>query len=133
MFALPDQSLHAWRRNLDRALALDPEHLSLYCLTIEQNTAFYKLNQRGELNLPDDEHQVAMYDECIARSSAAGYGQYEISNFAKPGRECRHNLCYWDAEEYVGYGPGAVGFVANHRLTNLGLVDWNTHFSKPYA
>lgn len=119
MFALPNQSLHAWRRNLDRALALDPEHLSLYCLTIEQNTAFYKQHLRGALVLPDDDAQVAMYDECVARTREAGYEQYEISNFAKPGRECRHNLCYWFGEEYAGYGPGAVGRVGDVRYTNL--------------
>lgn len=119
MFALPHQSLHAWRRNLDRALALDPEHLSLYCLTIEPNTAFYKKHLRGQLTLPDDEQQVSMYEECVARTAEAGFHQYEISNFAKPGRECAHNLCYWHAEEYAGYGPGAVGMVENVRYTNL--------------
>ena len=111
MFALPHQSLVAWRRNLERALALQPEHLSLYCLTIEPNTAFYKKHLRGQLTLPDDEQQVAMYDECLARTTAAGFHQYEISNFAHPGRECRHNLAYWHAEEYAAYGPGAVGCV----------------------
>lgn len=119
MFALPHQSLVAWRRNLDRALALEPEHLSLYCLTIEPNTAFYKKHLRGQLTLPDDDQQVAMYDECLARTTAAGFHQYEISNFAKPGRECRHNLAYWHAEEYAGYGPGAVGCVEQIRYTNL--------------
>lgn len=112
MFALPQQSMHGWRRNLDRALALDPEHLSLYCLTIEPNTAFYKQHLRGQLVLPDDDQQVAMYEECLDRTAAAGYEQYEISNFAKPGRECRHNLCYWHGDEYVGYGPGAVGAIS---------------------
>lgn len=109
MFALPHQSLAGWRRNLDRALDLKPEHLSLYCLTIEPNTSFCKRHLRGQLHLPDDEAQVAMYEECLDRVSAAGFEQYEISNFAKPGRECRHNLCYWRGEEYAGYGPGAVG------------------------
>jgi len=119
MFALPHQSLHAWRKNLDRALALQPEHLSLYCLTIEPNTAFYKKHLRGQLALPDDDQQVAMYDECVAKTLAVGFHQYEISNFAKPGRECAHNLCYWHAEEYAGYGPGAVGMVEDVRYTNL--------------
>lgn len=119
MFALPNQSIRAWSANLDRAIALDPEHLSLYCLTIEPNTAFYKQNLRGELALPDDEAQVAMYEDCIQRMHAAGYRQYEISNFAKLGRECRHNLCYWYGEEYAGYGPGAVGFHSGARSTNL--------------
>lgn len=109
MFALPDQSARAWRENLRRAIGLRPEHISLYCLTIEPSTPFYKLNLHGKLNLPDDESQVTMYDECIADTLAAGYGQYEISNFSLPGRECAHNLCYWHGEEYAAYGPGAVG------------------------
>ncbi len=120
MFALPGQSLFAWRRNLDKALSLEPEHLSLYCLTIEQNTAFYKKQLRGQLELPDDEAQVAMYDECLVRVAEAGYEQYEISNFAKPGLECRHNLAYWHGEEYAGYGPGAVGCVGVLDLVQAG-------------
>jgi oxygen-independent coproporphyrinogen-3 oxidase len=123
MFALPSQSARGWRSNLDRALSLEPQHLSLYCLTIEPNTAYYKLHLRGQLDLPDDDQQVAMYDECLARTTEAGFEQYEISNFAKPRLECQHNLCYWNAEEYVGYGPGAVGATQTEfgrvRYTNL--------------
>ncbi len=111
MFALPDQSVRAWNQNLARALALAPEHLSLYCLTIEQNTAFYKKQLRNELNLPDDESQRKMYEDCVSVCADHGYGLYEISNFAKAGRECQHNLCYWRGENYAGYGPGAVGCV----------------------
>jgi oxygen-independent coproporphyrinogen III oxidase len=111
MFALPGQSRHAWRANLDRALSLSPEHISLYCLTLEPNTPFYKQHLSGQLQLPDDDEQVAMYNECVSVCAANGYEQYEISNFAKPGYECKHNLCYWHAEEYAGYGPGAVGCV----------------------
>ncbi|MEA2553552.1 MAG: hypothetical protein QOJ65_1728 [Fimbriimonadaceae bacterium] len=114
MFALPGQSRHAWRANLERALALQPEHLSLYCLTLEPNTPFYKQHLKGQLELPDDDEQVAMYNECVDACAAASYEQYEISNFAKPGYECRHNLCYWNAEEYAGYGPGAVGCTVSH-------------------
>ena len=95
MFALPDQSRHAWRANLDRALLLAPEHISLYCLTIEPGTAFYKGHLRGTITQPDDEAQTAMYDDCLRRTAEAGFVPYEISNFALPGRECRHNLEYW--------------------------------------
>ena len=125
MFALPGQSRRAWEANLRRALALQPEHLSLYCLTLEPNTPFYKQHLKGQLEQPDDEDQVAMYEQCVDMAAAAGYEQYEISNFAKPGHECKHNLCYWNAEEYAGYGPGAVGCVAEPateqpvRYTNL--------------
>ncbi len=123
MFALPSQSRPAWTRNLEKALSLEPEHLSLYCLTIEPNTAFYKKNLRGELDLPEDDIQREMYDECVRRTAELGMAQYEISNFAKPGHECRHNLCYWYGEDYAGYGPGAVGCITldgvTRRYTNL--------------
>ena len=125
MFALPDQSLHAWNRNLDRALGLNPEHLSLYCLTLEPNTPFYKRHLAGDLVVPDEDAQVEMYDACLERMAEAGFEQYEISNFAKPGRACRHNLAYWTGLEYAGYGPGAVGCVESEgvrrRYTNLKL------------
>ncbi|MBL8087258.1 MAG: radical SAM family heme chaperone HemW [Chthonomonas sp.] len=113
MFALPGQSLGSWRRNIETALALEPEHLSLYCLTIEPNTRYYKLQVRGMLDLPSDEVQVAMYDAAVTLAAERGYAQYEISNFAEPGTECAHNLCYWRGEEYAGYGPGAVGCMSD--------------------
>ncbi len=124
MFALPNQSRHAWRANLDRALALGPEHISLYCLTIEPGTAFYKQNLRGQITQPDDEAQTEMYEDCLRRTAEAGFVPYEISNFALPGYECRHNLEYWTGAEYAAYGPGAVGMVressgAATRYTNL--------------
>lgn len=119
MFALPGQSLAAWERNLDLALALAPEHLSLYGLTIEPNTRYYKLHRRGMLDLPTEETQLAMYDRACDRMEAAGLRRYEISNFALPGRECRHNLEYWRGADYLGYGPGAVGRVGRRRATNI--------------
>jgi oxygen-independent coproporphyrinogen-3 oxidase len=75
---------------------------------LEPNTDFYKLHLRGQLVLPEDDEQVAMYELCRART-ADDYRHYEISNFARPGRECQHNLAYWRGEAYAGYGPGAVG------------------------
>lgn len=119
MFALPGQSRFVWERNLAHAIDLAPEHLSLYCLTLEENTRFYKRHLKGQLELPDEETQVAMYEFACERAEAAGFRQYEISNFAKPGRECRHNLAYWRCQEYAGYGPGAVGRVGGDRYTNL--------------
>lgn len=113
MFALPKQSVEAWRRNLEECLTLAPEHLSLYCLTIEEGTPFAVLAKQGRLELPGEEDQVEMYDLCDSVLGRAGLERYEISNFAKPGKECLHNLCYWRGEEYLGYGPGAVGCVAS--------------------
>jgi oxygen-independent coproporphyrinogen-3 oxidase len=118
MFALPGQSLRAWDQNLSRAIGLEPEHLSLYCLTLEPNTPFYRQHLRGLLIQPDEDDQVEMYELARERASGAGYGHYEISNFAKPERESRHNLAYWRAESYAGYGPGAVGFMDGVRTTN---------------
>ncbi|MBS1717499.1 MAG: radical SAM family heme chaperone HemW [Armatimonadetes bacterium] len=109
MFALPGQTRKAWQHNLEAALALQPEHLSLYCLTLEPNTPFYKQQLRGELIQPDEEEQRAMYEACEELLGRHGLLPYEISNYAKPGEECQHNLCYWRGEEYAGYGPGAVG------------------------
>jgi oxygen-independent coproporphyrinogen-3 oxidase len=109
MFALPGQSLRAWENNLRLAISLKPEHLSHYCLTIEPNTRYFRLHLRGMLDIPDEESQIQMYDAACRLCAQSGYQQYEISNFALPGRECRHNICYWQGEEYAGYGPGAVG------------------------
>lgn len=119
MFALPEQSLGNWRRNLEVAMNLDPEHISLYCLTIEPNTAFFKQHRRGMLSVPCEERQIAMYDLCSEAVARHGFRQYEISNYAKPGYECRHNLCYWRGEEYIAYGPGAVERVGMRRTTRL--------------
>ncbi|MEJ5171447.1 MAG: radical SAM family heme chaperone HemW, partial [Fimbriimonadales bacterium] len=109
MFGLEDQTLEAWDRNLDRALGLEPDHLSLYNLTIEPGTRFERLRREGRLNLPDDETQTAMYLRCAERLEPAGFRQYEISNYAKPGQECRHNVWVWRGGEYAAYGPGGVG------------------------
>ena len=124
IFALPNQSVRAWADNLDRALDLNTEHLSLYGLTIEPNTPFYKRHRAGELTLPKEEAQVSMYDLALKKTAERGFQQYEISNFAKAGYECRHNLCYWKNEFYAAYGPGAVGFMPTasgsyRRYTNL--------------
>lgn len=119
MFALPGQSRFVWERNLRKAISLSPDHLSLYCLTIEENTRFYKQHLKGQLDLPDEDEQVNMYELACRLAAESGYLQYEISNFARPGRECAHNLCYWRCEEYAGYGPGAVGRVGALRTTKL--------------
>ncbi len=123
MFALPGQSERAWELNLRSALDLKVPHLSLYCLTIEPETRFYRQNLRGMLALPDDESQTRMYEKAVELTHQSGLMQYEISNFAQPNMECAHNLAYWNNEEYIGYGPGAVGCVESEagriRYTNL--------------
>jgi len=115
IYARLGQSLDAWSRELDEALTIAGEHLSLYQLTIEPGTAFAKLARRGELVLPEEESTAAMFEMTQDRLTAAGLPAYEISNHARPGAECRHNLAYWRYQDYVGVGPGAHG-----RLTRAG-------------
>jgi oxygen-independent coproporphyrinogen-3 oxidase len=110
MFALPGQTMQQWQRTLRVAISLQPEHISCYSLTIEPNTPFYTLQRRGQLNLPDEETDLRMYLYAIRVLTRAGYEHYEISNFAKPGYRCRHNIVYWLNEEYLGFGPGAVSY-----------------------
>jgi putative oxygen-independent coproporphyrinogen III oxidase len=109
IYARPGQSLAAWRQELDEALALAGEHLSLYQLTIEPGTAFATLARRGELVPADEEMAAALYEMTQDRLAAHGLPAYEISNHARPGAECRHNLAYWRYQDYVGIGPGAHG------------------------
>jgi oxygen-independent coproporphyrinogen-3 oxidase len=104
IYARPGQSLAAWRRELDEALTLAGEHLSLYQLTIEPGTAF-----AGRVVPPDEETAAALYEATQDRLAAAGLPAYEISNHARPGAECRHNLAYWRYQDYAGIGPGAHG------------------------
>lgn len=128
MFGLEGQTLRAWERNLDRAPSLEPDHLSLYNLTIEQGTRFERLQREGRLRLPDEEVQTAMYLRCAEMLEPAGFRQYEISNYARPGQECRHNVWVWRGGEYVAYGPGGVGCVRE-------LDGWvrRTNLKKPLA
>ena len=119
MFALPRQTLKQWRDTLDQALALDTDHLSLYSLIVEEGTGFYTLQQKGRLPLPDDDTAAEMYQMALDTARSAGYAQYEISNFARPGRESRHNLHYWRNDSYYGFGCGAVGYLDGARRMNV--------------
>jgi oxygen-independent coproporphyrinogen-3 oxidase len=109
IYARPEQSLPQWRAELDMALGLAADHLSLYQLTIEQGTQFATLHGRGAFVLPDEDTAAALYDETENAAARHGLAQYEISNYAKPGGESRHNLAYWRYQDYAGIGPGAHG------------------------
>ncbi|MGH7111221.1 MAG: radical SAM family heme chaperone HemW [Stellaceae bacterium] len=109
IYARPGQTLAHWRRELDEALALAGTHLSLYQLTIEPGTAFAGMAARGTLAVPDEDAAAALYEMTQERLAAVGLPAYEISNHARPGAECRHNLAYWHYEDYIGVGPGAHG------------------------
>ncbi len=105
IYGLPGQTTEIWRQTLADVIALEPEHISAYGLRLEPGTPLYQ--QRETLPLPDDDGQADMYLYGVEFLAKNGYRQYEISNFARPGRESRHNLKYWHMEEYAGFGPGA--------------------------
>jgi putative oxygen-independent coproporphyrinogen III oxidase len=117
IYARPQQTPAQWAEELKRALAEAAEHLSLYQLTVEQETPFATLHAAGKLIIPDDDTARALYDTTQEVCAAHGLPAYEISNHARPGSECRHNLVYWRAQEYAGVGPGA------HGRLNIGRLD----------
>ncbi len=119
MFGLPGQTMQHWRETLDRALELRPEHLSLYSLIIEEGTPFHTWVHEGSL-VPGDEDLCAdMYEYADERLSAAGYENYEISNWALPGHHSRHNLTYWQNLPYIGMGAGAYSTFGKRRFSNI--------------
>ena len=119
MYGLPNQSLDQWINSLNAALELDPNHVSLYGLQIEKGTPLQVDVTAGRYPVPDDDLAADMYEEAQARLGASGFAQYEISNWAKPGMESRHNLIYWLNEPYLGVGPGAHSWLAGQRFANL--------------
>ncbi|MDU9049905.1 MAG: radical SAM family heme chaperone HemW [Candidatus Electrothrix sp. Rat3] len=123
MYGLPGQALHAWQTTLDRALALQPEHLSIYELTIEEGTPFARLREQGTFALPDEETILLMLDETQQALNQAGFNRYEISNYAQPGYQCCHNINYWRNGEYIGLGAGAVAFLNGIRYTAIADAD----------
>ncbi len=119
IYGLPHQSLDNWSATVKLILGLAPEHLSLYALTLEHGTPFGRWSARGLMPLPDPDLAADMYEWAGETLEAAGYGQYEISNWAKPGCECRHNLQYWRGLPYIAVGAGAHGYVNGYRYSNV--------------
>jgi putative oxygen-independent coproporphyrinogen III oxidase len=141
IYARPKQTLAQWRQELDRALAFAAGHISLYQLTIEPGTQFEQAVARGDFRVLDEERAAELYEATVERLGAAGLADYEISNFARPGEESRHNLTYWCYGDYVGIGPGAHGRLTlggnkvatrQHRAPEawLDLVERNGHATR---
>lgn len=120
MYGLPGQTMAQWDETLERAFAFDMPHFSAYSLIIEPKTVFYNLMVKGKLNTVTEDLEGDMYERLMDEMAKQGLHQYEISNFAKPGHESRHNLLYWDNEEYIGVGAGAHGYVNGVRYSNHG-------------
>ena len=119
MYALPMQTVESWRRTLDAALSLGVQHISAYSLMFEEGSKIAKLMETGRIAPMDDDAAADMYSALCGRLDEAGYEQYEISNFARPGYESRHNSAYWDYTPYIGLGAGAYSFDGRRRSNNV--------------
>ncbi len=130
MFALPGQTEAEWAADVREAVARAPDHLSTYCLTFEEDTKLWVKLSQGRVKL-DPEHEVRLYEQTWAQLAAAGYGQYEVSNFARPGHACRHNLNTWRMNEWVGLGPSAASQHAGWRGANIAdLEQWRVRVAR---
>jgi oxygen-independent coproporphyrinogen-3 oxidase len=118
IFGVPGQTLAQWQNDLQRAIALGVPHLSTYGLTYEKGTPLWKQRERGDIRPVDEETERAMYAHTMEALAEAGFEQYEISNFARPGHECRHNLVYWNNHAYFGFGLGAARYIKGRREVN---------------
>lgn len=119
IYAIPGQSLDQWAGDLSAALALRPEHISCYNLTYEPGTPLTARRDRGQVRPLDEDAEIEMYTTTVRTLADAGLGRYEVSNFARPGGECRHNLAYWRCEPYLAAGPSASGSLGGHRWKNV--------------
>ena len=113
MCGLPDQTLDMWEKDLKTAVDMDVQHVSIYPLTIEENTKFYKLAMRGELNLPDDDTQADMMDCAAEILGDAGFERYEVASYSQPSFESKHNSAYWQGVPYIGFGKSAATMTQN--------------------
>ena len=125
IYGTPGETPDDWRRSLDEAIALQPEHISAYSLQIEAGTAFGAAVASGAMASPDEDDQALKYETALDVLAEAGYEHYEISNWARPGRASRHNLVYWTQGEYAGIGAGAHGYLA-------GMRSWNEKLPRTY-
>ena len=128
IYALPGQTLESFRDTLTKALAFDLPHYSMYSLILENKTMFMNWVRQGRLELPTQEAETQMFEEAIIAMAQSGHHQYEISNFAKKGKESMHNLVYWDNEHYYSFGAGASGYLDQKRYKNYGPIQ---HYMKP--
>jgi oxygen-independent coproporphyrinogen-3 oxidase len=127
MYGLPGQSLMSWQLTLTHCLTLEPAHLSCYALTVEEDTRLASNIQRRRCPAPDESLQIEMDEAAQLMLSDAGYERYEVSNYAKPGYACRHNLLYWTNGEYLGLGPSAQSYLGGTRFGNVAdLAVFNT-------
>lgn len=119
IYGIPGQTAVHWEDTLDSTIALTPEHISAYSLSLDEGSLLTREADSGQFALPDEEICEAMYRRAVIKLHSTGYGRYEISNFSLPGYECRHNMHYWERGEYLGLGPGAWSFISGRRYANI--------------
>ncbi len=119
IYGLPGQALATWHATLQSTITLQPDHISTYALTVEEGTPLARRVSRGELAMPDEDAVADLYESATALLESAGFEQYELSNWARPGHESRHNRTYWTDGEYLGIGGGAHSYVAGERYENI--------------
>lgn len=119
IYGLPDETIEMLQHDLETMISLQPEHISIYGLQLEEGTAFAKMQEMGKLHLPDEDTVEEMYDTMTSFLPQHGYARYEISNFAKPGFESRHNLSYWQDIPYLGLGAAAHSYLEGQRYENV--------------
>ena len=123
IYSIPGQSWKIWERDLNRILDLQPDHISAYTLTLEEGTELYQFVKKGQVTMPDEDQTGEWFLNTHAILNSHGYSAYEISNFARPGMECRHNLHYWRIHPYLAFGPSAHGFDGSNRWGNVRSLD----------
>ncbi len=119
IFALPNQSSENWKYNLQKAIELNTQHIAAYSLIYEEGTVLFDMYENKKVTKATDENERRLYDFTMDFMADKGFSQYEVSNYSKPGYECRHNLKYWERNEYIGFGPSAASFIENNRWVNV--------------
>ena len=123
MYALPNHNLDEWKESLEKIVSLNPSHISAYSLILEEGTKLYDMYEDNKFELIDEDTDINMYNHTINYLKQNGYNQYEISNYSKPGLECKHNILYWKCYHYIGLGAGASGYLGNSRYNNVENLD----------
>jgi oxygen-independent coproporphyrinogen-3 oxidase len=122
IYGIPGQTVLEWEETLNAVISMHPEHVSVYSLSLDEGSTFLRDFEAGRFTLPGEEIVAQMYERAALKLRFAGYGRYEISNFSLPGRECRHNVNYWERGEYLGLGPGAWSFLSGQRYANIANI-----------
>ena len=130
IYGIPGQDAASWDETLDQTVALGPEHIAIYALSLDEGSVFKRMAEEGTLRVPEDDAVAHLYERAVGYLTGSGYCQYELSNFSRPGYECSHNRNYWERGEYLGLGPGAWSFRAGMRWFNcVDIVQYTERLS----